>query len=130
MEIIYHFYIIEAILAIILVYLLLLLIDRKDKQIVHQNDSNALLKYKALRKKHFALLTMLDKIIVEKIELKQQINQLSENSLALEAENKHLTENYNKAITTLDRNEYPSNLKSHDKINKGLNKWKTFNDKH
>lgn len=122
MEFIYHFYIIEAILAIILAYLLLLLIDRKDKQIVPQNDSKLLSKYKSLQSKHNALHTMLDKIIVEKIELKQQINQLSENSLALEAENKHLTENYNKAIATLDRNIYQSNLKSQEKINKGLNK--------
>ena len=49
------------------------------------------------------------------------MTKLSEKSLALEAENKHLTENYNKAIATLDRNKYPSNLKSHGEINKGLN---------
>lgn len=122
MEFIYHFYIIEAILAIILFRLSFLLFITNKHCKLPKNDSNALLKYKALRKKHFALHTMLDKIIVEKIELKQQINQLSEKSLALEAENKHLTENYNKAIATLDRNIYPSNIQSQDKINKGLNK--------
>ena len=122
MEIIYHFYIIEAILVIILVYLLLLLIDRKEKRIVPQNDSKLLSKYKSLQSKHNALHTMLDKIIVEKINMKTQINQLSEKSLALEAENKNLTENYDKAIATLDRNKYPSNIESQNKINKGLNK--------
>ena len=122
MEFIYHFYIIEAILAIILLRLSFLLIITNKHYKLPQNDPNLLSKYKALRKKHFALHQILDKIIVEKIELKQKINQLSEKYLALEAENKHLTENYNQAIATLDTNIYPSNLQSKDKINKGLNK--------
>lgn len=117
MEFIYHFYIIEAILAIILFRLSFLLIITNNHCEILQNDSNLLSKYKALRKKHFALHQMLDKIIVEKIELKQQINQLSEKSLALEAENKHLTENYNQAIKALDTNKYPSNLKSQEWYN-------------
>lgn len=114
MELAYHFYIIEAILAIILVYLFLLLIDRKDKHIVPQNDSELLSKYKLLQQKHYALHKLSNKIIVEKTTLKSQLNQLNEKYMALETESIDLLCNYNKAIAALDTNTYPSNLKSQE----------------
>lgn len=114
MEFIYHFYIIEAILAIILVYLFLLLVNKNNNCMMPKNDSELLSKYKSLQQKHYALHTLSNKIIVEKTTLKSQLNELDKENIALKSDNEQLLDRYNQAIKALDTNTYISNLKSQE----------------
>ena len=106
-----HFYLIEATAAIVLLILLLLLFTHKSKIVDNLNPKQERInrKYKSLQQKHNALHIMLDKIIVEKINMKTQINQLSEHSLALEEELTSIKEKYNTILKTLDTNAYKDN---------------------
>ena len=106
-----HFYLIEATAAIVLLILLLLLFTHKSKIVDNINTKQERInrKYKSLQQKHNALHIMLDKIIVEKINMKTQINQLSEHSLALQEEKDLLQEKYNTILKTLDTNAYKDN---------------------
>ena len=101
MQFIIHFYIIEAIIAIILIGLPFLLFmvsksstDNLSTSISSYND-NINIKYKELRKKHFALHSTLDKIIVDKINLKSELKQLTSTNLALKNEKESLEKKYN-----------------------------------
>ena len=106
-----HFYILEAISSLVLLILLIALFCSKKKEIkeTEVNTENVNRKYKSLQSKHHALHTMLDKIIVEKINMKTQINELSEHSLALEEELTSIKEKYNTILKTLDTNAYKDN---------------------
>ena len=112
MQFITHFYIIEAILAIILIGLLFLLFmvsksstDNLSTSISSSND-NIKLKYKALRKKHYALHTILDKIIVDKINLNSELIELRDQHLALKNEKESLEKKYNTVMQSIDTNIY------------------------
>ena len=116
MQFITHFYIIEAILAIILIRLSFLLFmvsksstDNLSTSISSSND-NIKLKYKALRKKHYALHTILDKIIVDKINLNSELIELSDQHLALKNEKESLEKKYNTVMQSIDTNIYKNNL--------------------
>lgn len=115
MQFITHFYIIEAILAIILIILSFLLFivgksstDNLSTSISSSND-NIKLKYKALRKKHYALHTILDKIIVDKINLNSELIELSDQHLALKNEKESLEKKYNTVMQSIDTNIYKNN---------------------
>lgn len=106
-----HFYLIEAIASIVLLILLLLLFTNKSKTVDNLNQKQEKInrKYKFLQQKHDTLHIMLDKFIVERIELKKQINKLSEHYLALQEEKDLLQEKYNTILKTLDTNAYKDN---------------------
>lgn len=115
MQFITHFYIIEAILAIILIRLSFLLFmvsksstDNISTSISSSND-NIKLKYRELRKKHFALHLTLDKIIVDKINLKSELKQLMSTNLALKNEKESLEKKYNTVMQSIDTNIYKNN---------------------
>ena len=115
MQFITHFYIIEAILAIILIRLSFLFFmvsksstDNLSTSISSSND-NIKLKYRELRKKHFALHLTLDKIIVDKINLKSELKQLTSTNLALKNEKESLEKKYNTIIQSIDTNIYKNN---------------------
>ena len=115
MQFITHFYIIEAILAIILMRLsFLLFMIRKSSAdnlsaSIQSSNSNIKLKYRELRKKHFALHLTLDKIIVDKINLKSELKQLTSTNLALKNEKESLEKKYNTAMQSIDTNIYRNN---------------------
>ena len=96
MQFVTHFYIIEAILAIILIRLsfLLFMVSKSSTDNLSTSTSssnnNIKLKYRELRKKHFALHLTLDKIIVDKINLKSELKQLTSTNLALKNEKESL----------------------------------------
>ena len=115
MQFITHFYIIEAILAIILIILSFILFmvsksstDNISTSISSSND-NIKLKYRELRKKHFALHLTLDKIIVDKINLKSELKQLMSTNLALKNEKELLEKKYNTVMQSIDTNIYKNN---------------------
>ena len=117
MQFVTHFYIIEAILAIILIILSFLLFmvsksksstDNLSTSILSSNN-NIKLKYRELRKKHFALHLTLDKIIVDKINLKSELKQLTSTNLALKNEKESLEKKYNTIIQSIDTNIYKNN---------------------
>lgn len=115
MQFITHFYIIESILAIILIRLLFLLFmvsksstDNLSTSISSSNN-NIKLKYRELRKKHFALHLTLDKIIVDKINLKSELKQLKSTNLALKNEKESLEKKYNTVMQSIDTNIYKNN---------------------
>ena len=115
MQFITHLYIIEAILAIILIRLSFLLFmvsksstDNLSTSISSSND-NIRLKYRDLRKKHFALHTILDKIIVDKINLNSELIELSDQHLALKNEKESLEKKYNTVMQSIDTNIYKNN---------------------
>ena len=119
MQFITHFYIIEAILAIILIRLSFLLFmvsksstDNLSTSISSSND-NIKLKYKALRKKHYALHTILDKIIVDKINLNSELIELRDQHLALKNEKESLEKKYNTVMQSIDTNIY-KDIKNED----------------
>ena len=119
MQFITHFYIIEAILAIILIGLSFLLFmvsksstDNLSTSISSSND-NIKLKYKALRKKHYALHTILDKIIVDKINLNSELIELRDQHLALKNEKESLEKKYNTVMQSIDTNIY-KDIKNED----------------
>ena len=112
MQLITHFYIIEAILAIILIRLSFILFmvsksstDNLSTSISSSND-NIKLKYRELRKKHFALHSTLDKIIVDKINLKSELKQLTSTNLALKNEKESIEKKYNTVMQSIDANIY------------------------
>lgn len=115
MQFITHFYIIEAIIAIILIRLSFLLFmvsksstDNLSTSILSSNnDIN--LKYRELRKKHFALHLTLDKVIVDKINLKSELKQLTSTNLALKNEKESLEKKYNTVMQSIDTNIYNDN---------------------
>lgn len=114
MQFITHFYIIEAILAIILIRLSFLLFmvsksstDNLSTSISSYNNIN--LKYRELRKKHFELHLTLDKIIVDKINLKSELKQLKSTNLALKNEKESLEKKYNTIMQSIDTNIYKNN---------------------
>ena len=116
MQFITHFYIIEAILAIILIRLSFLLFmvsksstDNLSTSVSSSND-NIKLKYRELRKKHFALHLTLDKIIVDKINLKSELKQLTSTNLALKNEKESLEKKYNTVMQSIDTNIYKDYL--------------------
>ena len=115
MQFITHFYIIEAILAIILIRLsfLLFMVSKSSTNnlstYVLSSNNNIKLKYKDLRKKHFALHLTLDKIIVDKINLKSELKQLTSNNLALKNEKESLEKKYNTVMQSIDTNIYKNN---------------------
>ena len=107
MQFIIHFYIIEAIIAIILIGLPFLSFmvsksstDNLSTSISSYND-NINIKYKELRKKHFALHSTLDKIIVDKINLKSELKQLTSTNLALKNEKESLEKKYNTVMQSI-----------------------------
>ena len=112
MQFITHFYIIEAILVIILIRLLFMVskssTDNLSTSISSSND-NIKLKYRELRKKHFALHSTLDKIIVDKINLKSELKQLTSTNLALKNEKESLEKKYNTVMQSIDTNIYKNN---------------------
>ena len=101
MQFITHFYIIEAILAIILIILsfLLFMVSKSSTDnlstSISSSNNDIKLKYRELRKKHFASHTTLDKIIVDKINLKSELKQLTSTNLALKNEKESLEKKYN-----------------------------------
>ncbi len=112
MQLITHLYIIEAILDIILIILSFLLFmvsknstDNLSTSVSSYND-NIKLKYRELRKKHFALHSILDKIIVDKINLKSELKQLTSTNLALKNEKESLEKKYNTVMQSIDTNIY------------------------
>lgn len=115
MEFVYHFYIIEAILAIILMRLsFLFFMVRKSSTdnlstSVSSSNNNIKLKYRELRKKHFALHLTLDKIIVDKINLKSELKQLTSTNLVLKNEKESLEKKYNTVMQSIDTNIYRNN---------------------
>ena len=116
MQFIIHFYIIEVILAIILIRLLFMVskssTDNLSTSISSSND-NIKLKYKALRKKHYALHTILDKIIVDKINLNSELIELRDQHLALKNEKESLEKKYNTVMQSIDTNIY-KDIKNED----------------
>ena len=115
MQFITNFYIIEAILAIILIRLLFILFMVSKRSTdnlstsVSQSNNNIKLKYRELRKKHFALHSILDKIIVDKINLKSELKQLTSTNLALKNEKESLEKKYNIVMQSIDTNIYKNN---------------------
>ena len=115
MQFITHFYIIEAILAIILIRLsfLLFMVSKSSTDnlatSISSSNNNINLKYKALRKKHYALHTILDKIIVDKINLNSELIELSDQHLALKNEKESLEKKYNTVMQSIDTNIYKDN---------------------
>ena len=115
MQFIIHFYIIEAILAITLIGLsfLLFMVSKSSTDnlstSISSSNSNIKLKYRELRKKHFALHSTLDKIIVDKINLKSELKQLTSNNLALKNEKESLEKKYNTVMQSIDTNIYKNN---------------------
>ena len=116
MQFITHFYIIEAILTIILIGLSFLLFmvsksstDNLSTSISSYNN-NIKLKYRELRKKHFALHSTLDKIIVDKINLKSELKQLTSTNLALKNEKESIEKKYNTVMQSIDTNIYKDYL--------------------
>ena len=115
MQLITHLYIIEAILDIILIILSYLLFmisksstDNLSTSILSSNN-NIKLKYRELRKKHFALHSTLDKVIVDKINLKSELKQLTSTNLALKNEKESLEKKYNTVMQSIDTNIYKNN---------------------
>jgi len=115
MQFITHFYIIATFLAIILIGLSFLFFmvsksstDNLSTYVSSSND-NIKLKYRELRKKHFALHLTLDKIIVDKINLKSELKQLTSNNLALKNEKESLEKKYNTVMQSIDTNIYKNN---------------------
>lgn len=112
MQFITHFYIIEAILVIILIRLLFMVSKSSTDNLatsISSSNNNINLKYKALRKKHYALHTILDKIIVDKINLNSELIELSEQHLALKNEKESLEKKYNTVMQSIDTNIYKNN---------------------
>ena len=115
MQLINHLYIIEAILAIILMRLsfLLFMISKSSTDnlstSISSSNNNIKLKYRELRKKHFALHLTLDKIIVDKINLKSELKQLTSTNLALKNEKESLEKKYNTVMQSIDTNIYKNN---------------------
>ena len=117
MQFITHFYIIVAILAIILIGLsfLFFMVSKSSTDNLStsisssKSNNNIKLKYRELRKKHFALHLTLDKIIVDKINLKSELKQLTSTNLALKNEKESLEKKYNTVIQSIDTNIYKNN---------------------
>ena len=78
------------------------------------NKKNVELKYRELRKKHFALHSILDKIIVDKINLKSELKQLTSTNLALKNEKESLEKKYNTIMqliqTVIRSNQWKINI--------------------
>ena len=119
MQFITHFYIIEAILAITLIGLsfLLFMVSKSSRDNlstpISSSNNNIKLKYRELRKKHFALHLTLDKIIVDKINLKSELKQLTSTNLALKNEKESLEKKYNTVMQSIDTNIY-KDIKNED----------------
>ena len=117
MQFITHFYIIVAILAIILIGLsfLFFMVSKSSTDNLStsisssKSNNNIKLKYRELRKKHFALHLTLDKIIVDKINLKSELKQLTSTNLALKNEKESLEKKYNTVMQSIDTNIYKDN---------------------
>lgn len=104
-----HFYLLEVILVLILLVLLivsLLYSNKKEIKEVEPTQEKINRKYKSLQSKHNALHTLLNKIIVEKITLKSEVNKLNEQFLVLQEEKNEIEKKYNTVMTTIDTNKY------------------------
>ena len=76
---------------------------------ISPSNNNINLKYRELRKKHFALHLTLDKVIVDKINLKSELKQLKSTNLALKNEKESLEKKYNTIMQSIDTNIYKNN---------------------